>query len=69
MATLQELRLQARLSVSRLARLADVDRQAVVRAERGEQIRDVTAYAIVSTLAKVLQRDIKLADVDGLNIL
>jgi len=69
MATLRELRLQARLSVSRLARLADVDRQAVVRAERGEPVRDVTAYAIVVTLARVLQRDIKLADVDGLNIL
>lgn len=68
MPTLRDLRLEARLSIAKLSRLADVDRKTIERAEDGEPVRDVSAYAIVSTLAKRLGRSISLNDVDGLNI-
>ncbi len=58
MPTLKQLRLEARLSVNRLAKLADVDRQTIMRAEAGEHIRELTAYAIVDTLSKRLGRSI-----------
>ena len=69
MATLKELRLEAQLSVNRLAQLAKVDRQTIDRAENGQAVQDVKAYAIVQTLAQQLGRKITLQDVEGLNIL
>jgi predicted transcriptional regulator len=69
MATLQDLRLQARLSVKALAELADVDRSTVQRAEDGQPVQDTKAYAIVDALAKRLDRKIAFRDVEGLNIL
>jgi DNA-binding XRE family transcriptional regulator len=69
MPTLRQLRLEARLSSTKLARLADVDRQTVVRAESGVPVQDVKAYAIVTALGKVLGRDLRLEDVDGLRII
>jgi len=69
MSTLKELRLQAHLTVSELARLAKVGRGTVERAESGESVLDVKAYMIVEALGKQLNREIKLDDVEGLNIL
>ena len=69
MATLKELRLEAQLSVNRLAQLANVDRQTIDRAESGNAVQDVKAYKIVQTLAQQLGRKIDLKDVEGLNIL
>ncbi len=69
MATLQELRLEARLSINALAQQAQVDRQTVTRAEAGTPVQDVKAYAIVRVLSQKLGKEIKLADVEGLNIL
>ena len=68
MPTLKELRLEARLSVNALAKLAQVDRATIDRAEAGSPIYDYTGAAIVQTLAKQLGRTIRLQDVDGLNI-
>lgn len=69
MATIKELRLQARLSVAQLSRVANVDRKTVERAEEGQPIQDVKAYAIVSALGERLGRSLSLNDVEGLNIL
>lgn len=69
MATLYELRLEARLSVNALAKHAKVDRMTIERAESGNPVQDVKAYAIVQAIASQLQREIKLEDVEGLNIL
>jgi predicted transcriptional regulator len=69
MATLKELRLEARLSVNRLAHIAQVDRQTVDRAENGQAVQDVKAYGIVQALAQQLGRKITLQEVEGLNIL
>jgi Helix-turn-helix. len=69
MAMLKDLRLQARLSVSKLARMADIDRQTVVRAELGTPIQDVKAYAIVAALSQQLGRNISMEEIDGLNVI
>jgi predicted transcriptional regulator len=69
MPTLKELRLEARLSVNALAKLAHVDRATIDRAERGDPVYDYSAAAIVQTLAKQLGRTIRLEDVDGLRII
>ena len=69
MPTLKELRLQARLSPTSLARLAHIDRTTLLRAESGTPVRDLTAYAIIDALSEKLGRKIALADVEGLNTL
>ncbi len=69
MPTLKVMRLQAHLTVSELARLANVDRKTVERAESGQSVLDAKAYAIVEVLAKRLSREIKFDEVEGLQIL
>ncbi len=69
MPTLTELRLQAHLSVAELSRRANVDRKTVERAEAGQPVQDVKAYAIVEALSNILGRPIRLDEVEGLNIL
>ncbi len=68
MDTLRDLRLQAGLSVNRLAHISGVDRKTVERAEEGLPVQDVKAYAIVRALAQALQRQITLDDVEGLQL-
>ena len=69
MPTLKDLRLQAHLSVAELSRRANVDRKTVERAEGGQPVQDVKAYAIVEALGNILGKSIKLEEVEGLNIL
>jgi transcriptional regulator with XRE-family HTH domain len=69
MSTIKELRLEARLSIAALARLADVDRNTVERAEEGKPVQDAKAYAIVAALSGRLGRKIDFKQVDGLHIL
>ncbi len=68
MATLKELRLQARLSMAGLGRLANVDGKTVRRAEEGLPIQEVKAVAIVETLAKQLNQTFKVNEIEGLHI-
>lgn len=69
MPTLKQMRLQSHLTISELARLANVDRKTVERAEGGQPVLDAKAYAIVEVLAKRLGREINFSEVEGLNIL
>lgn len=69
MSTLKQLRLEARLSVSQLARLANIDRGTVERAENGHAVQEVKAYAIVSALNERLGTRYTLEQVNGLSIL
>lgn len=68
MATLEDLRLEARLSVSALARKAGVDMKTARRAIEGSPVQKLKAVAILDALAKELKRPIKLDDVEGINI-
>lgn len=69
MQTLKQLRLEARLSIAELSRLANIDRKTVEKAEDGKPVQDTKAYAIVATLASQLGRSIAVEDVRGLNVL
>lgn len=69
MATLQDLRLEAHLSITALSKLAKVDRQTLERAESGTPVQDVKAYQIVEALSQKLGRKIELREVEGLHIL
>ena len=69
MATLEDLRLEARLSMGALSRKAGVDIKTVRRALDGSNIQKLKAVAIVEAIAEVLKRPLKLEDVDGLHYL
>lgn len=69
MPKLKELRLQARLSVAELSRLANIDRKTVERAESGKPIQDVKAYALVATLGQQLNRALSLEEIDDLSVI
>jgi len=68
MTTFQELRLQAKLSVNRLARLADVDYKTAQRADDGQPIQQLKAMALVEALSRELGRPIGLDDIENLKI-
>ncbi len=68
MPTFRELRLQARLSVNRLARRADVDYKTAQRADEGLPLQYLKALALVEALSRELGRPITLDDIDDLKI-
>ena len=62
------LPLQARLSVNRLARLAEVDYKTAQGADEGLPIQQLKALALVEALSRELGRPITLDDIDDLKI-
>jgi predicted transcriptional regulator len=70
MASISELRLQANLTVNKLATLAHIDRATVLRAQEGQPVQDIKAKAIVDVLNERLGLSLDFRrDVDGLVIL
>jgi len=67
--TLEDLRLEARLSLGALSRKAGVDMKTLRRAIDGQNVQKLKAFAIVDVLAKELQRPLKLEDIEGLHYL
>jgi predicted transcriptional regulator len=68
MATLEDLRLEARLSVAALSRKAGVDMKTTKRAIDGKPVQKVKVVAIVQVLSEELGKPLKLEDIDGVNI-
>ncbi len=68
MPTLKELRLKARLSAEALGRLANISGKTVTRAEEGLPIQEVKAVAIVEALGQALGQELRVTDVEGLQI-
>lgn len=68
MPTIRELRLRARLSVNRLARLADVDYKTAQRADEGLPIQQLKAMALVEALSRELGKPLTLEEIDDLHI-
>lgn len=66
MASLEDLRLEAELSIGELSRRAGVDAKTVRRALDGQTVQKLKAYAIVRAISEALNRPLKLEDVDGL---
>ncbi len=67
MATLEDLRLEARLSVAALSRKAGVDMKTVKRAIEGENVQKLKAVAILDALSEELKRPLKLEEIEGLH--
>jgi len=68
MATLRQLRIELGWSVSKLAEEAGIARQSVSSAERGALIQADTAKQIAETLSRAYGREIKVFDIQGLNV-
>jgi transcriptional regulator with XRE-family HTH domain len=69
MATLQELREEAGLSVSDLAKRADVDYKIIKKAdERSGSIHRFKALAILQVINQELGTELELEDIDGLTL-
>ena len=66
MGTLEDLRLEAHLSIAALSRKAGIDMKMVKQAIDGEAVEKGNAVAIVDVLAKELARTIELEDVEGI---
>lgn len=64
MSTLEDLRIEAGLSISELARLAKVSRETVEKAENGEPIRGNVAGKICNAISEKLDRRITYRDAD-----
>lgn len=60
--TFKQYRLKARLSIAQLARLARVDETTVRRAERGEAVQEVKAYAISEALSQASGQALSISD-------
>ncbi len=67
--TLREYRIELGWSINRLAQEAGITRQSAANAEDGLPIKAETAKAIADTLSRAYGREIKVRDIQGLNIL
>jgi DNA-binding XRE family transcriptional regulator len=67
--TLREYRIELGWSINRLAQEAGITRQSAANAEDGNPIKAETAKAIADTLSRAYGREIKVRDIQGLNIL
>jgi predicted transcriptional regulator len=65
--TLEDLRLEAHLSVAALSRKAGIDMKTVKRAIDGVPVQKVKAAAILDALSEELGRRIKLDEVEGIH--
>lgn len=58
----KRLRLEAALSQSKLARLADLDRATVAYAEHGRQVTELTVSKLAKALSEALEREVRFDD-------
>lgn len=66
MATFKDYREQAGLSISELARRANVDFQTAKKADSQRPVRRIKALALVRAISDVLGQALHLEDIDGL---
>lgn len=59
---MKQHRLRARLSIAQLARLAQIDETTVRRAESGQPVQEVKAYAIAEALSQELKQELSIDD-------
>jgi len=59
---MKRYRLRARLSIAQLARLAQVDETTVRRAESGQSVQEVKAFAIAEALSNELDQELNTND-------
>ncbi len=59
---MKQYRLRARLSIAQLARKAQVDETTVRRAETGQPVQEVKAFAIAEALSDELGQELSIDD-------
>lgn len=59
MSRIKALRLEAKLSLNHFARLADLDRATVSKAEKGGTVSELTLHKIAAALSQELDRPLK----------
>ena len=68
MPTLKEYRVEANLSLSQLARRANIATATVSRAEDGLPVQELKAIAIARALSEVLGKKLTVHDIEDLKI-
>ena len=68
MPTLKEYREQAGLSISELARRANVDFQTAKKADDQRPVRRIKAIALVRAVSQALGQSLRVDDIDGLQM-
>ena len=66
---LREYRIELGWSINKLAQEAKITRQSAANAEDGQPIKAETAKAIADTLSKAYGREIRIMNIQGLNVL
>jgi DNA-binding XRE family transcriptional regulator len=66
--TLRQYRIELGWTINRLAQKAGLARQTAASAEEGKPIQAPTAKALAEALSKGYGREIKVLDIEGLNI-
>jgi transcriptional regulator with XRE-family HTH domain len=66
--TLREYRIDLGWSQNKLADEAGIARSAVVNAEGGKSIKASSAKALADALSKAYGREIRVTDIQGLNV-
>lgn len=69
MPTLREYRIELGWTQNKLAQEAGITRPTAASAEEGKPIQATTAKAIATALSRGYRRDIKVLEIEGLNIL
>ena len=59
---MKHYRLRARLSIAQLARLAQIDETTVRRAESGQPVQEVKAFALAEALSQELRQELSIDD-------
>lgn len=62
MSRIKALRLEARLSLSNLARLSDLDRATVSKAEKGNSVSELSMHKMAAALSQELERPLAPED-------
>jgi len=62
MSKIKELRLEAKLSLNHLARLAELDRATVSKAEKGGSVSELTLHKISAALSLELGRTLNVEE-------
>lgn len=62
MSTIKALRLEAKLSLSHFARLADLDRATVSKAEKGKSVSELSLHKMAAALSQELGRPLAPED-------
>lgn len=63
LSSLKSLRLEAGVSVSKVARYCDLDRGTVAAAEAGKPVAELTGAKIAKGLSSLLSRPVKIEDI------